>query len=419
MTTTIAAAETGAVRWTCPFCPLLCDHLSVQASASGPGLQLAGGDCARARAALARHGAAPAGVAARVDGVECDLDSAIAAAARLIAAGRQPLFGGLDTDVAGARSLYRLACRTGAICDAGEGLMHGQRALQDRGGYTATLTEVRARADLVVLLDTAAFDVAPNLAERLGLGGDAGGTRRVVVFGPGGAAATLAGHTHLQVETLPYATDLHTTVAMLAALVAGRRWPGAPVALAALAEALHAARYAVIVGAAGSLPAHGALVVEAVGRIVGTLNATTRAAALWIGAGAGPATANQVFTWLSGLPLRSRAGPRGLEHDPVCHATARLLDDDAVDVLLWIASIDAAAPPPTSLPLVVLGHPALAPACDRAGSVYIPVSTPGIGSAGHLFRTDGVVLLPLFPVYADTLPRVSDVLDRIAARVGR
>ena len=122
----------------------------------------------------------------------------------------------------------------------------------------------------------------------------------------------------------------------------------------------------------------------------------------------------------SGLPLRSRAGPRGLEHEPVCFATRRLLADDAVDALLWVASIDASAtPPPTRLPLVVLGHPALASSCTRAGSVYIPVSTPGIGSAGHLFRTDGVVLLPLFPVYADTLPTTADVIDRIAARMGR
>ena len=30
-----------------------------------------------------------------------------------------------------------------------------------------------------------------------------------------------------------------------------------------------------------------------------------------------------------------------------------------------------------------------------ARGVFIPVATPGIGVAGHLFRTDGVVALPL------------------------
>ena len=51
--------------------------------------------------------------------------------------------------------------------------------------------------------------------------------------------------------------------------------------------------------------------------------------------------------------------------------------------------------------MVVLGHPALAARCRRSGAatVFIPVATPGIGSAGHLFRTDGTVLMPLDAVH--------------------
>ena len=80
-----------------------------------------------------------------IDGVACTPEAAIGAAARRLAASRQPLFGGLGTDVAGARALYPLACRSGAICDpaAGDALFHGLRALQDRGGFTTTLAEVR------------------------------------------------------------------------------------------------------------------------------------------------------------------------------------------------------------------------------------------------------------------------------------
>ena len=159
---------------------------------------------------------------------------------------------------------------------------------------------------------------------------------------------------------------------------------------------------------------HAALLIETVNRIVSQLNASTRAAALWLGGGNGAATVNQVFTWLSGLPLRSRAGPRGLEHEPLCFDAARLLEDGAVDALLWLSAFDSSlAPPTTELPLIVLGPPGLATSCQRKGSVFIPVSTPGIGSAGHLFRTDGVVLLPLFAVHDDGLPGVADVVAQI------
>lgn len=421
MTESLAAPRAGAKRWTCPFCVLLCDHLSVQVGPSGRDLELAGGDCARARAALTGFGGEPSDAAPHVDGRACSLDEAVAAAARVLASSRQPLFGGLGTDVAGARALYRLACATGAICDAAQGgaLMHGLNAQQDRGGFTATLTEVRSRADLIVLLGGLPLEQAPNLFDRLGLGDESVAQRHVVVvgesFGDAAGLASLAARPRVVVELLPLHGDLFGTAALLAALVEQRPLRGAPPQLVALADRLRAARYAVIVGATGRLPEHGALVVEAVSRIVGSLNATTRAAALWLGGGNGAGTVNQVFAWLSGLPLRSRAGPAGLEHEPACFDATRLLADDAVDALLWISSFDAASlPPPTRLPLIVLGHPALVSSARRAGSVFIPVSTPGIGSAGHLFRTDGVVLLPLFPVYADTLPTVADVAGRIA-----
>ena len=72
------------------------------------------------------------------------------------------------------------------------------------------------------------------------------------------------------------------------------------------------------------------------------------------------------MSWLSGLPLRSRVGPQGVDHDPLQYATARLLDERAVDLLLWVASFTPDLPPPlTALPRIVLGHPALAAACAQ------------------------------------------------------
>lgn len=428
MTDIQAASAAGPASWTCPFCPLACDHLGVDCGAPGEALALRGADCARARRALAGHDSAPAAPPPEIEGQATTLDAALETAARWLAASRQPLFGGLGTDVAGARALYPLACATGAICDpaGGDALMHGLRALQDRGQFTTTLAEVRTRADLIVLVGGTPGDLAPLLAQRCGIGEDQVPDRRVVSFGAvlGGEAGPewAAGG---RVDVLPLHGDLFTTVSMLAALVAQQRVPAASAGLAALAQALRAARYAVLVGTPAHWPVHGALIVERVHQLIGTLNRDTRAAALWIGGGNGVATVNQVFTWLSGLPLRSRAGPHGLEHEPLAFDAARLLADGAVDALLWVASFDAgAAPPPTALPTVVLGHPALAATCRRPGALFIPVATPGIGSDGHLFRTDGTVLMPLAAVRADGLPTVAAVAQRLlplvaARRVGQ
>lgn len=416
MTETPVTARAGATRWTCPFCLLLCDTSTVQVDASGA-LTLSGTGCACASRALARFSAQPATASPQVDGRVCTLDEAVAAAAQLLAASRQPLFGGLGTDVSGARALYRLACKTGAICDAAEGaaLMTTLRATQDRGSFFTTLAEVRTRADLIVCVGGTPVEQAPGFFERCGVGEALVAKRHVVVLGGGvGDEAVLAGlrtRPGVTVESIPLQGDLFTTVATLSALVAGRAVREVPGALKSLVMLLQQASYAVFVGETRKLPAQGALIVEGINRTVGTLNQTTRAAAMWLGGGNGAGTVNQVFTWLSGLPLRSRAGPLGLEHEPLCFDAQRLLAEGAVDSLLWVSSFDpGVAPPATALPTIVLGHPDLASA---QASVFIPISTPGIGSPGHLFRADGSVMLPLFAVYEDTLPSLTSVLDRV------
>jgi len=412
-------------RWTCPFCVLLCDDLKVRAGTGGGSLELAEGDCLSARAGLAWFSDTPSAATPQVGGHPAGLEDAVDAAATLLAHSKQPLFGGLGTDVAGARAVYRLACATGAICDpaGGEALMQALRSLQDRGGYTTTLAEVRTRADLIVCLGQLPGGETAEFFARCGLGDTGLVPQRHVVLLGGTAAdqagvAALASRAGVTCEQVSLQGDLFDTVALLSALVAGRSVSAAPAPLAALAQRLRAARYAVFVGETGRLPAHGALVIEGVQGIVKALNTTTRAGAMWLGGGNGAGTVNEVFTWLSGLPLRSRAGPGGLEHEPLCFDAARLLADAAVDCLLWISSFaPTSLPPQTRLPLVVLGHPGLASSAAGAGNVFIPVATPGIGSAGHLFRADGGAILPLTPLYSDTLPTLADVLDRLTQRV--
>ncbi len=269
---------------------------------------------------------------------------------------------------------------------------------------------------------------AADLLRRAGLADGGRPAARIVVVGAGTPADAAAAAGATPVDSLPWHEDVFASAALLAALVDRRAVHGAREAapgLVALAERLHASRYTVIVWDAAALPAQGALVIEALQRVIATLNRTTRAAAFPIGLGAPAATANQVHAWLSGLPLRTRVGPRGLEHEPLCFDAARLLAGGAVDALLWVASFGLtpglpALPASARLPRVVLAHPAFDAGDESDGAVFIPVSTPGVGTPGHLFRTDGVVLLPLHPIdpdATDPLPTVADVAARIERKL--
>jgi formylmethanofuran dehydrogenase subunit B len=437
--------------WIDVFCPLLSDRVGVV-----PGDPPRPGNPAAGRTARALASFTAASVAelpqAWIGDQPASLDDAVTQAARMLADCHQPLFGGLGTDVAGARALVRLGLRCGAILDhaQGDGMMQALRALQDRGGFSCTLSEVRSRADLIVCIGADPSRSSPDFFARCGIGepGDEAPSdvpsdvprERVVVFlrgagdtGPVDGEALLQGRAGVQVEAMEFAdSELHALVAELNVACLQRPLPRPGphwAAMQALAARLLAARYAVLVYAPGELPGrHAALLVEAISRIAKTLNRTTRAGSLAIAGADGSICVNQVATWLTGLPLRTALHAHGLDHDPHRHSSRRLLKTGAVDGLLWVSSFRPDLLPPAeatagapALPLVVLGHPAMAVSLNRGDPkqrrVFIPVSAPGVNAPGQLFRCDGGIALNLKPFMATALPSVADVAQRIGNRL--
>ena len=423
-------SNTSPTSWTCPFCPLLCDRLSIGTN-TDTALTLSGTDCPRASRALAQFGPRPAQTQPHLNGQPLGFADAIGVAAQWLAQARQPLFAGMATDVAGTRALYRLANASAAIIDHAHGrsLMRSLTAMQDRGAFTTTLSEVRARADLIVCFGPTPSTRYPAFFTRCGVGvmprDAASPAQREVIFVGSAVDADLERSAHADTviqRAVPLQGDLYETIALLNTrvdpLLRGKPMPGIAPAIDALATRMLEARYVTLVWNTADLPGeHAALLVEGLDRLTKSLNLTTRAGCLALGGDDGAATVNQTLTWMSGLPLRTGVHRSGLEHDPHRYDTARLLDEEAVDALVWVASFGADLPPPTSnAPTIVLGHPGLAPLCaDRqAPTLFIPVSTPGIGSTGHLFRVDGGIVLPLVPIYEDTLPGVAQVAAQIA-----
>jgi formylmethanofuran dehydrogenase subunit B len=401
-------------HWTCPFCALLCDDMAL-AHADPAAAQ--NNPCERSRAAVVRFAATSNTPSALIDGQPAGIEAALDATAQRLAAWRQPLLAGLATDIAGARAVFRLAARTGAICDHADGatLMHGQRALQDRGQFIATQAEVRSRAELVVCVGTPAAARFPRFFDRIGLGQPGSPCQRLVFLGVAAPAGLPAGSA---VDAWPGSGDLFADLQQLSAAVALQWQREVDPSVRQLADHLRASRYSVLVWEAAALPSQGALIVEALNRIVGTLNRSTRAATFSLGGGDGGHSMNQTFTWLSGLPLRTRVSHDGLQHEPHRFGTERLLVQHAVDGIVWISSFDAQRlPPATDLPLIALGPPAMAQGLRADACVFIPVATPGLNAAGHMFRTDGPVVVPVFAARDDDLHDVAQVLDSITRRL--
>jgi len=404
---------------TCPFCGLLCDKLTVEASRGE--LRATGNACPKAERAYARTlpAAAPA-----VNGKPVELDTALAAAARLLKRSRQPLLGGLGTDVDGTRAALALAERCGGIVDHlhGRALARNVRVLQTRGYATTTLAEVRNRADLVVLCGVDINDDFHNFASTCLRPADALvperlAARRLFHLGPAKQAPR---HPGLGVEQVACGADeLLETVNALRALRAGRqvRLKGKRLqALAGIIAALAASEYAVFVWAPGQLGDDGDLLISAVCDLVNDINRDKRAAGLALGGNDGGQSALATCAWQTGYPLHVSYAGTVLDYDPLRHDTARLLASGEVDALLWVSTFRPVAPPDSALPLIVIGTPGTP--VRATNSVFLPAGTPGLDHRGQLIRTDAVVALPLPQLRDSALPAAATLLHELLTRLG-
>ncbi|MGE0486843.1 MAG: formylmethanofuran dehydrogenase [Gammaproteobacteria bacterium] len=408
-------------RGVCPHCALLCDDIELRPGVDGSHAVTANG-CTRA----GQRYAAPAPAAeVHVAGRRATLEEGITAAARLLKRARHPLIGGLATDIDGTRAAVNLAERCRAILDHAHGdtLARVSRLMQTRGWYATTLSEVRSRADLVLLVDTELGDRYESFARRcLGPRAELNGNapRTVGFIGPASRLPRAAGpDLRLACRSERVAEALLALLAELRGnpLRAARPAGLARRSLADLASRLRAARYATLVVTPGALGAACEPVLGAVCDIVDELNRTGRAALLPLGGDDGAQSAVSACTWLTGFPLRIGFGDV-IRYEPQAFATATLLAGGGADALVWIDAFGNCPEPPP-------GHPAertivLAAAPSRQATpsaVHITVGTPGIDHFARLVRTDSVVTLALPQQRDSGLPSVAGVLTRIAEKL--
>jgi formylmethanofuran dehydrogenase subunit B len=416
---------------TCPFCGLLCDDLLVESN--GNVLRPLQGACERSRAAFVRL-STPAALraASRVNGARTDMQAALAAAAGILRNARRPLIGGLAIDIDGMRAALRLARRVGAAMDHAVSSVkyRNLHVLQEAGWITTTLSEVKNRADLLVLIGDGWRTRFPRFVERIvepdtAMFG-APLVRRVILIDESAAVSADAIPERFELLSLDAPMRmLPEVLGMLGGLAAGQPVDPARAAgieaglLERCVEWMKAARYGTVIWAAADLEiAHAELALQMVSRLLRTLNRTGRFAALPLAGSNGDLSANAVHTWQSGVALpASHAGGR-VDFDPHRYSAHALLARHEVDCLVWISSLsEELVPPAYEGPTIVFGRADMQLSIEP--SVFVPVATPGVDAPGSLLRTDKVVSLHLRRLRESALPSVAQALDQLLERLDR
>lgn len=410
---------------TCPACGMLCDDLSLNDITP---VSIKNG-CAKSIAFFEQSfkSSNESACTPSVSGKPTDLNTAIKAAAEILAKSQAPLFAGLGTEVQGMRAIMRLAAKSNATLDHmhSESTVRNTLTMQNGGWLTTTLSEIKNRADVILAIGTDIGSSHPRFFEKLVW--DSANlfskpSPEVIYLGvseekaksgtsPNGKPASIIGNDPSKVPEI---------INALNALLINKKINTETIAsisvatLQALVEKLKTARYAVIVWSASSFKfSHAELTIQSIVQLINQLNETTRAAGLPLNSGDGDSSVNNTSAWLSGYPTRNRFVNGKPEYDNHHFSTQKQLQNS--DALLWISTFNPLSPPQTTLPSIVIGHPDTK--LDSTPDVFIPVGIPGVDHAGTMFRMDSSITLPLKKLRNNELPNLSEVINRIEAEL--
>jgi formylmethanofuran dehydrogenase subunit B len=384
-----------AVAATCGGCGLVCDDI-----------ELAGGErlirtCPLGDAWFAERLAPPPPLA-RVDGRETALDAALDAAAAILAQARAPLVYGLGgTTCEAQRAAVALAEAIGAVIDPAGPLLDGASGLayQARGASTATLGDVRDRAEVIVVWRADPVSTHPRLLERLRLPDP---RCELVVVDERPTATAEYADTFIE---LPVDREVEA----LWALRAGSApWTELVGRLRAVGNA------AVLHHVRGHLAALG------LHAFVRDLCQTTHAVAVTLRREANAAGAEDVLAWQTGYPAAVSFAHGHPRSNPGELSAAAVLERGDADAALVVGSDPLGHLPPAAaerlraIPVVSVDPCATATA-DAARVAFAPAAA-GVHRAGVVHRLDGVPVPLRAPLRSDR-PADDELLTAIAGRI--
>jgi len=401
-----------SMRFTCAACGLLCDDLMAVAGPDGR-LRLEPA-CPRAEAWLAAR-LDPGVPLARVEGRETGLDEALDAAAAILAGARAPLVYGLgETSIEAQRAAVALADGLGAMIDPAGPLLDGAagRAFSARGASTATLGDIRDRAEVVVVWRADPATTHPRLFERLRLPAD--GRTLVVVDAERTASAEQAD----VFLALPEDRDAEA-LGVLRAVIREEPFSGDP-PVAGLDD----------LGARLRDCANGAILHHvrdhvaalALSALVRDLDTGTHIVTAVLRRQGNAAGAEDVLAWQTGYPSAVTFAPGHPVASPGELSAAAVLARGEADAALVVGSDPlehlpaAAADALRAIPVVTVDGRATTTA--ETARVAFTTAAAGVHRAGVAHRLDGVPV-PLHPVAGSDRPGDDEVLAALAGRLHR
>jgi formylmethanofuran dehydrogenase subunit B len=420
---------------TCTFCGCVCDDIVLTVDTEQHRITKSQNACVLGKAWFKEHGIEER-PRALIGGREASTEEGVEEAAQILANARFPVIYGLsDTTCEAQRVAVSIADMIGGNVDTTTSVCHGPTgiAFQGVGESTATLGEVRNRADLVIFWGGNPAEAHPRLFARYAVTPkgmfipNGRKDRTVVLVDVRRTQSTPVADIFVQVKP---GADFELLWA-LRALVKGRRVDAAAVerrtgvampVLEDLVARMKACRFGVLFFGMGLTMTRGRhFNAGALLSLATDLNEFTHFVAAPVRGHGNVTGADNVMSWQTGFPFGvnlSRGYPR---FNPGEFTTVDLLSRGEADAAMFIATDPASNFPKPAIEhmrrIPVISLDPKATPTGQLSRVAFTTATYGINVAGTAYRMDNVPL-PLRPAFDSPYPSDQEVLTAIRRRVG-
>lgn len=428
----VTAVKRVVENATCTFCGCVCDDIDLVIE--GDRIVQAKNACVLGKAWFLNHTTPADRPPALIDGRPASVDEAVELAARILAEARYPLVFGLsNTTCEAQRKAVEIADFAGAIIDSTTSICHGPSgiAFQGVGETTATLGDVKNRADLVVFWGNNPAESHPRHMARYSVSAkgmfvpNGKKDRTVVLVDVRRTASARAADIFLQIRPRK---DFEAIQA-LRAIVRGEAVDAAAVAetgltlaqLTDLAERMKRAKFGVLCFGMGLTMTRGKHMNSgAILALARDLNRYTKFVAMPLRGHGNVTGIDNVLGWQTGFPFAiqyARGYPR---FNPGEFTAVDVCAREEVDAALIIAS-----DPVANFPARAAQHLARIPtiALDprenettRVAKVAFTTATYGINVEGTVYRMDNIPIR-LRKALDSPFPSDEEILTRISRRL--
>ena len=404
----------------CPFCSLHCDDVKV--STDGKTFKIHDENFTCAKKIEKNNICKNSLIFPTINGKASTLSNAITQIKKNLSTHQELLILNHGVELSGLRAILSLASQYGSIIDHvnSETLFQNLNLLQ-RSGYMATsLTEIKNRADVIVIFGNKIFEKSPRLLEKVlqtqnSLCTD---TRKKEIILVGSFSSKIINDIKKSSRVINIKINLDMIPSFLDLLADDEKYKKinglSGNDLVKIKKIISNAKYLVAVWTNSdfALTSNPEMIINSISKYIIAYNKNKRGACSPIAGSLGDVTSSQAIAWMTGFASRVKFIGTTFKHDRVSYNNKVLIDNQNVDTIIHISTLTS-----DKIKLdkrcfnIVLGHPNSS--FSSVPDIFIPVGTPGIDYDGIMFRTDNVVSVALKKIREIKLPSTEDIINRL------